>query len=102
MGAYFIQLKTFSYPAILLSLVVGFLSVGVLNLNNMRDIVSDKLSNKITIAGSLGFDNAKTYHLLILIISLLYGLICFLYVLVFTSISLIVPSGATATISNGH
>ena len=38
---------------------IGLLSAGVLNLNNMRDIESDKLSNKHTLAGYFGSKNAK-------------------------------------------
>ena len=71
MGSYYLYAKSLDVILLLPSISVGLLSVGVLNLNNMRDLVSDKLSNKITIAGSLGFDNAKKYHLLILIISIL-------------------------------
>jgi 1,4-dihydroxy-2-naphthoate octaprenyltransferase len=69
LGAYFIQLKTFSYPAILLSLVVGFLSVGVLNLNNMRDIDNDAFVGKRTLVVIMGAAIAKKYHLLLLIVS---------------------------------
>ena len=69
LGAYFIQLKTFSYPAILLSLVVGFLSVGVLNLNNMRDIDNDAFVGKRTLVVIMGAAIAKKYHLFLLIVS---------------------------------
>jgi len=89
MGSYYLFTKSLDIILILPSISVGLLSVGVLNLNNMRDLVSDKLSNKITVAGKLGFDNAKKYHLLILIISILISVI-FIVSFYFTSISLIV------------
>lgn len=50
---------------------MGFLSAGVLNLNNSRDIVNDKASNKITLAVKLGFGGAKIYQLLLLIFTLI-------------------------------
>ena len=82
LGAYFIQLKTFSYPAILLSLVVGFLSVGVLNLNNMRDIDNDAFVGKRTLVVIMGAAIAKQYHLLLLIVSVS------ILVYVFSSVSI--------------
>lgn len=42
--------------------VFGWLSVAVLNVNNLRDIITDKASNKLTAAVKLGFDKAKKYH----------------------------------------
>jgi 1,4-dihydroxy-2-naphthoate octaprenyltransferase len=82
LGAYFVQLKTFSYPAILLSLVVGFLSVGVLNLNNMRDIDNDTFVGKRTLVVIMGAAIAKKYHLLLLIVSVS------ILVYVFSSVSI--------------
>lgn len=82
LGAYFIQLKTFSFPAILLSLVVGFLSVGVLNLNNMRDIDNDAFVGKRTLVVIMGAAIAKKYHLLLLIVSVS------ILVYVFSSVSI--------------
>lgn len=45
-GSSFLQLKVISTPSILLSLVLGLLSVAVLNLNNMRDRESDAAVGK--------------------------------------------------------
>jgi 1,4-dihydroxy-2-naphthoate octaprenyltransferase len=46
---------------------IGFLSVGVLNLNNMRDEQSDKQSNKNTLVVKNGNAWAKKYHFFLLI-----------------------------------
>jgi 1,4-dihydroxy-2-naphthoate octaprenyltransferase len=46
---------------------IGFLSVGVLNLNNMRDQESDKKSNKNTIVVKNGAAWAKKYHFFLII-----------------------------------
>ena len=65
MGSYFVQLKTINTMSVLLALVVGLLSVGVLNLNNMRDHENDAAVGKRTLAVLLG-DKAKTYHLFLI------------------------------------
>ncbi len=41
---------------------IGLLSTAVLNLNNMRDHVGDKLAHKNTLVVSMGFQKAKVYH----------------------------------------
>ena len=62
LGSYFLQLKVFSSTAILMALVIGFLSVSVLNLNNMRDLENDTEGGKRTLAVILGALYAKYYH----------------------------------------
>ena len=53
----------FLFPAI----TVGLLSVGVLNLNNMRDADQDRLIGKRTLAVRMGFHTAKIYHYVLLL-----------------------------------
>ena len=79
MGSYYLYAKNLEINIILPSLSIGLLSVAVINLNNMRDLVSDKVSNKITIAGKLGFANSKKYHFLILISSIVFSLLFILF-----------------------
>jgi 1,4-dihydroxy-2-naphthoate octaprenyltransferase len=67
LGSYFLQNNTFSIELILPATSIGLLSVGVLNLNNMRDLETDKKSNKITIAVLLGASYSKIYHAFLLI-----------------------------------
>lgn len=50
----------------------GLLSVGVLNVNNMRDILNDKTSHKITIPVRLGIRNARIYHAVLVTAALLF------------------------------
>ena len=45
---------------------LGFLSAGVLNINNMRDIKNDEASGKRTIVVRMGLAKAKTYHALLI------------------------------------
>ena len=61
---------------------IGAWSVGVLNLNNMRDQENDKQSNKNTLAVKLGYDGAKNYHIGLIIIGIISWtiLLCSLYV----------------------
>jgi 1,4-dihydroxy-2-naphthoate octaprenyltransferase len=88
-GCYVLYAKQIDFVVYLPACVIGLLSVGVLNLNNMRDLVSDKKSNKITLAVKLGPNNAKLYHLSIIalavLLSLLFGIIYYtsLYNLIF-------------------
>ncbi len=50
-------------PSIFLPAIsLGFFSTGVLNLNNMRDIVNDRQSGKITLPVRLGAKKSRYYH----------------------------------------
>lgn len=75
MGSYFLYAKQLDHLVVLPSLAVGLLSVGVLNLNNMRDIDSDLLSNKITLAVKMGKQKAKSYHLFLVVSAMILGII---------------------------
>jgi len=46
---------------------IGFLSVAVLNLNNMRDEISDRKSNKNTLVVQKGGVWAKKYHTFLIV-----------------------------------
>lgn len=72
MGAYFLQTKTLPLHIVWFAMAIGLLSVGVLNLNNMRDMENDAAVGKKTITSLLGFAYAKTYHAVLL----LFGSIC--------------------------
>lgn len=74
-GSYFLYVKELDHLVILPAISVGLLSVGVLNLNNMRDIDSDVLSDKITLAVKLGKENAKKYHIALIGLAMLLSLI---------------------------
>jgi len=78
-GCYVLYAKTIHHVVFLPAITIGLLSVAVLNLNNMRDIVSDKASGKITLAVKLGIVNAKKYHVFLIasaiVISLLFGIL---------------------------
>ena len=75
MGSYFLFSKQLDHVTILPACIVGLLSIGVLNLNNMRDIESDKASNKITVAVKLGWKQAKRYHVSLIVSAILIALL---------------------------
>jgi 1,4-dihydroxy-2-naphthoate octaprenyltransferase len=66
-GIYFMFAKTIDWLLFLPATAIGFLSVGVLNLNNMRDEASDRKSNKNTIVVKIGTANAKKYHYFLIV-----------------------------------
>ncbi|REG88193.1 1,4-dihydroxy-2-naphthoate octaprenyltransferase [Winogradskyella sediminis] len=79
MGSYFLYLHTLDHVVVLPAIAIGFLSVGVLNLNNMRDIDSDTNAGKITLAIKLGRAGAKRYHYALIVgamlITILFSLL---------------------------
>lgn len=80
LGTYFLYSKQLDFLMLLPASSIGLLSAGVLNLNNMRDLVSDKLSNKHTLAGYLGFNRSKIYHQFLVVIAMvLMGVYSFFY-----------------------
>lgn len=62
LGVNFLYSKQIDFELILPAMAIGFLSVGVLNLNNMRDEASDKKAGKNTIVVKIGGEKAKKYH----------------------------------------
>ena len=61
-GTYFLYTGYFNVVILLPAITCGLFATAVLNLNNMRDIVSDKLVGKNTIPVQIGLVNAKRYH----------------------------------------
>ncbi|MDI5889246.1 1,4-dihydroxy-2-naphthoate octaprenyltransferase [Flavobacterium yafengii] len=62
LGVNFLYSKQLDFELVLPAVAIGLLSVGVLNLNNMRDEASDRKSNKNTIVVKIGGAKAKIYH----------------------------------------
>ena len=69
LGSMFLFIKTIPLVSVLPAVSIGLLSVGVLNLNNLRDVNSDKLAGKNTMIVKMGFEKGKQYHALLLILS---------------------------------
>ena len=78
-GSYFLFTLQINIVVFLPAISIGLLSVAVLNLNNMRDIVNDKVANKNTLVVKVGAESAKYYHYILLITSFLFA---FLYTVI--------------------
>ncbi len=73
-GSYFLFAKQIDHVTVLPACMIGLLSVGVLNLNNMRDLESDRMSSKITIAVKLGWKRARAYHVTVISVAMIIGI----------------------------
>jgi len=87
-GGYFLFAKRIDHMIFLPAISIGLLSVAVLNLNNMRDIASDKEVGKKTLAVKLGSAKAKRYHF-ILVIGAILSTLLFLILYYVSAINLI-------------
>jgi 1,4-dihydroxy-2-naphthoate octaprenyltransferase len=67
-GTYFLQTRTLPLAVLLPAAALGCFATAVLNVNNIRDIRSDKLAGKITIPVRLGPTHARRYHWLLLLL----------------------------------
>jgi 1,4-dihydroxy-2-naphthoate octaprenyltransferase len=67
-GTYFLQTQTLPLAVLLPAAALGCFATAVLNVNNIRDIVSDKLAGKITVPVRLGPQHARRYHWLLLLL----------------------------------
>jgi 1,4-dihydroxy-2-naphthoate octaprenyltransferase len=74
-GTYFLHTNQFHILLLLPAASIGLLSAGVLNLNNMRDIENDAASGKKTLVVRIGSENAKLYHTLLIVFSLILSVI---------------------------
>jgi 1,4-dihydroxy-2-naphthoate octaprenyltransferase len=74
-GSYYLYTQQVNLTVFLPAFSIGFLSVGVLNLNNMRDRESDLKAGKNTLVVKIGAEFAKYYHYYILISSFLCSLL---------------------------
>ena len=62
MGSAYLFTKAVSLIQLLPALSCGFFSMGVLNINNIRDIESDRKAGKYSIPVRIGRDRAIVYH----------------------------------------
>ncbi|HTU95743.1 MAG TPA: 1,4-dihydroxy-2-naphthoate polyprenyltransferase [Solirubrobacteraceae bacterium] len=61
-GSYFVQVKSLDWEAFALAVPVGLLAAGILVVNNVRDIDSDRRAGKRTLAVKLGRERTRTMH----------------------------------------
>ena len=70
-GTYFVQAGSVSLAAWLMSIPVGLIVVGILIVNNLRDLESDRLAGKHTLAARFGSRFAKGEYLVCLLLAYL-------------------------------
>lgn len=78
LGSYFLFAKNLNGFIFLPAIVIGLLSTAVLNLNNMRDRLSDANANKNTLAVLLGGSNIKIYHYALIVCAFFFALLYFI------------------------
>ncbi|MEP5610860.1 MAG: 1,4-dihydroxy-2-naphthoate polyprenyltransferase [Cyclobacteriaceae bacterium] len=74
-GTYFLQTKSFEWSILLPAASLGFFAVGVLNVNNIRDIETDRVSDKFSIPVRIGKEKAGIYHALLISAGLLTSIV---------------------------
>ncbi len=67
LGSLFLNIHHINNAALLPAIGLGCLTTSVLHLNNMRDMINDANSGKITVAIQLGYENSRIYFILLLI-----------------------------------
>ncbi len=75
MGSYYLFTRSVSWMEIFPALSCGFFSIAVLNVNNIRDIDSDRSAGKYSIPVRIGKKGASFYHWMLLA----GGLLCALF-----------------------
>lgn len=73
-GSYFLYSKAFDWITVLPAISCGLFAVGVLNVNNIRDIESDRIAGKFSIPVRIGRSRARLYHLALITV----GWVCML------------------------
>ena len=95
LGSHYLYTYEFDLSLIFPAISIGLFSVGVLNINNMRDRVNDKQYGKTTIAVRLGAEKAALYQLALVgipvILTVVYGLIYHAISFVVMSLIIIIP-----------
>lgn len=94
-GTYYLYAGEITPDVFLPAISIGALSVGVLNINNMRDHDNDKAAGKNTVVVKIGVSKAKYYHMALLAIalmtSLLYMFVNHIYYLGYLFVFILVP-----------
>ena len=85
MGSSYLFSHTVQFVNILPAISIGFFAVGVLNLNNLRDIDNDARHGKNTLVVQFGKSWGKNYHYLLITL----GWVIFICFLTYTSSALI-------------
>jgi 1,4-dihydroxy-2-naphthoate octaprenyltransferase len=78
-GSYFVQVKHLEWEAFALAFPVGLIAAGILVVNNVRDIDTDRRAGKRTLAVRLGRARTRTLFSLIVYLSYLLAPVTWLF-----------------------
>lgn len=70
LGSFYLQTQFMTWEVVCCGVAIGLPCVGVLNLNNIRDMNNDRAHEKRTFASLLGITGGKIYHTCLLILCL--------------------------------
>lgn len=73
-GIYVLHTQQWDWQVLLPAVSLGLLTTGVLNVNNIRDIESDRASGKNTLVVKIGRKKAINYHTFLILTALLLGI----------------------------
>jgi 1,4-dihydroxy-2-naphthoate octaprenyltransferase len=79
LGAYYLHTKIFDSTLLLPATSCGLFAVGVLNINNIRDIESDTLTGKHSVPVRIGRDKAVVYHWILLTVGMFSSIVYLLF-----------------------
>ena len=74
-GSFYLHTRLIGWAYVLPALSCGLFSMAVLNVNNIRDLESDRLAGKMSIPVRVGRERAVVYHWVLLIAGILAALI---------------------------
>lgn len=74
-GTYYLQVKQLNWYILLPASSLGLFSVAVLNVNNIRDIESDKAAGKQSIPVRIGKSKAIAYHKMLLVLGIFFSIV---------------------------
>lgn len=77
-GSYYIICQQITWQILVHGFGIGFLSMGVLNINNMRDAETDAKTGKRTIIVKLGVRFGQVYHLILCVLGVSAFAVCIL------------------------
>lgn len=75
LGSYYLFTQQISWHQFLPALSCGFFSIGVLNVNNIRDIESDRKAGKFSIPVRIGRSKAIRYHWFLIVAGILPAIV---------------------------
>ncbi len=78
-GTYVLHTGNINYWILLPATSCSLFAVAVLNVNNIRDIESDKLAGKKSIPVRIGRKNATIYHILLLVLGVITAIVFSIY-----------------------